>query len=89
MYHAFKNDVAGDTFALGLIAGQAAEDANDKMGEDWRQKQSPEQSTLTQGRGVGGFVYFRRNPGKGPFTVKIMANKMKSQEAVGIELPLE
>lgn len=89
MYHEFKSDVAGDTLALGLMAGGAAEEANDKMGEDWQQKQFPEQSTLTRGRGAGGFVYFRQNPGKPPFTVRIVANKMKSQKVIGIELPLE
>jgi hypothetical protein len=89
MYHEFKTDVTGDTLALGLMAGQAAEEANDKMGEDWQRKQFPEQSTLAKGRGAGGFVYFRQNPGKPPFSVRIVANKMKSQKAIGIELPLE
>lgn len=89
MYHQFKNDVAGDTMALGVMAGGAAEESNDKMGEDWRQKQFPEQITLAKGRGAGGFVYFRLNEGKPPFRVMIAVNKMKSQKVVGIELPLE
>ncbi|MEO7329176.1 MAG: hypothetical protein ABI193_11400 [Minicystis sp.] len=89
MYHVFKGDTAGDTFALGIIAGQATEETNDKMSEDWQRKQFPEHSTIAKGRGTGGFVYFRRNPGKAPFTVKVMVNKMKAQETVKIELPLE
>jgi hypothetical protein len=89
MYRGYKNDVATDTAVLGVISGSASEDANDQMAEDWRHKEFREQSSLAQGRRVGGLVYFRRNHGTGPFTLKIVADKMKSQKEVTLQIPIE
>ena len=89
MYNAFNADVSEDTWALGVQAGSAAETSNNRMAADWQKKELGDQEVIRGGgSGAGGFIYFRKNDGQGPFTIRLVVEKLKSSDTVTVDMKL-
>ena len=69
-----RNKMAYALLGFGIFSYMSAEDANEKMATDWRDKELPKQLILASNRMESGFVYMKLPKGIKPNNMKLLVD---------------
>jgi len=83
-----KDEFAYAIFGFGIWSYMSAQQANEKMRADWREKELPEEKIILPDKDISGFVFFETKKHLSGCKLEIGIKNLKTSEEISFLIPI-